>query len=79
MSVQQSVPFRGPDLLRSGTTRPCLSRASRSGIGVGVFHVKGWGAKSSACPSKAQAPGNQTFWRDVPGFLAGYPGGAGKV
>ena len=34
--------------------------------GVGVFHVKGWGPKRSACPSK---PGKSIFLgRDIPGF-----------
>ena len=34
--------------------------------GVGVFHVKGWGPKSSVCPSK---PGKiKLFGRDIPGF-----------
>ena len=41
--------------------------------GVGVFHVNGWGPKSSACP---QNPGKQTFGQDIPGFLPGYPSGA---
>ena len=39
--------------------------------------MKGWGPKSSICPS-IEAQGDQTFWRDVPGFLAGYPGVAPK-
>ena len=26
-----------------------------------------------------RSPWNQTFWRDIPGFLGGYPGGARKV
>ena len=26
-----------------------------------------------------KAQGNQTFWRDIRGFLPGYPGGAQKV
>ena len=34
--------------------------------GVGVFHVKGWGAKNSGMPFETQ--GNQIFWRDIPGF-----------
>ena len=34
--------------------------------GVGVFHGKGWGPKSSVCPSK---PGKvKLFERDIPGF-----------
>ena len=45
--------------------------------GVGVFHVKGWGPKSSVCPSK---PGKyRTFLPGYPGILPGYPGGARKV
>ena len=44
--------------------------------GVGVFHVKGWGAKSSVCPSNQ---GNQTLLAGYPGILPGYPGGARKV
>ena len=34
--------------------------------GVGVFHVKGWGPKSSVCPSKPGKP--NLFWRDIPEF-----------
>ena len=26
-----------------------------------------------------ETQGNQTFWRDIPGFWPGYPGGAGKT
>ena len=44
--------------------------------GVGVFHLKGWGPRSSACPSK---PRETKFLRDIPGFLERYPGGARKV
>ena len=39
--------------------------------GVGVFHVKGWGPRSSVCPFEAQ--GNQTFWRDIPGLCRDIP------
>ena len=39
--------------------------------GVGVFHVKGWGPKSSVCPSK---PREKLFWRDIPGFCWDTPG-----
>ena len=35
--------------------------------GVGVFHVKGWGPKSSVCPSKPRE------WRDIPGFCRDIP------
>ena len=45
--------------------------------GVGVFHVKGWGPKSSVCPSKPRE--TKLFWRGIPGFSPGYPGGARKV
>ena len=39
--------------------------------GVGVFHVKGWGPKSSVCPLK---PGEiELFWRDIPGFCRDNP------
>ena len=41
--------------------------------GVGVFHVKGWGPKSSVCPSK---PGKSNFFGGISGILPGYPGGA---
>ena len=40
--------------------------------GVGVFHVKGWGPKSSVCPSKPRETKlfggiSRDFWRDIPG------------
>ena len=44
--------------------------------GVGVFHVKGLGPKSSACPPK---PKETKLLAGYPGILAGYPGGARKV
>ena len=44
--------------------------------GVEVFHVKGWGPKSSACPSKSREA--KRFGRDIPRLLPGYPGGARK-
>ena len=31
--------------------------------GMGVFHVEGWGPKSSGCPSKS---GKSNFWWDIP-------------
>ena len=42
-----------------------------SSAGVGVFRVKGWGAKSLACPLKCR----ENKLRDIPGL----PGGARKV
>ena len=36
--------------------------------GVGVFHVKGWGPKSSACPAK---PGKPSFFRGISWDFAG--------
>ena len=44
--------------------------------GVGVFHVKGWGPKSSVCPSK---PGKPNFFGGISRDLPGYPGGPRKV
>ena len=45
--------------------------------GVGVFHMKGWGPKSSVCPSK---PGKSNIFAGIyPRILLGYPGGARKV
>ena len=41
--------------------------------GVGVFHVKGWGPKSSVCPSK---PGKSNFFgaiSHIPGFCRDIP------
>ena len=40
--------------------------------GVGVFHVNGWGPKSSICPSKHRE--SNFFWRDIPGFCRDIPG-----
>ena len=43
---------------------------------MGVFHVKGWGPKSSVCPSK---PGKSNFFgRDIPGFCRDLPGAPEK-
>ena len=39
--------------------------------GVVVFHMKGWGPKSSVCPSKQK---NKKKQKIKPNFLAGYPG-----
>ena len=39
---------------------------------MGVFYVKGWGPKSSVCPS-LEAREIKLFWRDIPGFLLRYP------
>ena len=44
--------------------------------GVGVFHVKGWAQKFDMA---FETQGNQTFWRDILGFLPGYPGAGRKV
>ena len=43
--------------------------------GVGVFHVKGWGSKSSACPSK---PRRTKLFGGMPWDLAGISGGCPK-
>ena len=44
-------------------------------------HIFGWGegvgAKKFGMSFETQE--NQTFWRDIPGFCLGYPGGARKV
>ena len=45
--------------------------------GVGVFHVKGQGGKKFDMSFETQK--TQSFCRHIPGFLAGYPGGAWKV
>ena len=39
---------------------------------VGVFHVKGWGPKSSVCPSKPRE--TKLFRRDIPRFCLDIPG-----
>ena len=44
--------------------------------GVGVFHVNGWGSKSSICPSKHR---ESNFLGGISRDLPGYPGGARKV
>ena len=46
-----------------------------SSVGVGVFHVKGWGPKSSVCPSK---PGKPSFWAGYPRIFAGISRGCLK-
>ena len=47
-----------------------------SSVGVGVFHVKGWGAKKFGMSFETQ--GNQTSWRDISGFLPGITRGCPK-
>ena len=37
-----------------------------------LFHVKGGGSRSLACPSKPEE--KQTFWREIPLKWPGYPG-----
>ena len=44
--------------------------------GLGFFPVKGWGPKSSVCPSKIRE--TRLFWRDIPGLSPGYPRGCPK-
>ena len=38
--------------------------------------MKGWGPKSSICPSKTR--GIKLFWRDIPGFCRDIPEGPEK-
>ena len=67
--------FAQPDFsARKKSTNPNFRVWIFSG-GVGVFHVKGWGPKSSACPSK---PGKSNFFGGISRDFAGYPGGARK-
>ena len=53
-----------------GTPNPNILVRISSG-GVGVFHVKGRGPKSSV---SFEAQGNATFWRHIPGFCRDIPG-----
>ena len=39
--------------------------------GVGVFHVKGWGPKSSGMALETREI--KLFWRDIPGFCSDIP------
>ena len=60
MKKQPKSKLLSPDIFRRG----------------GVFHVKGWGPKSSVCLLK---PGKSNFfWRDVPGFCRDIPGAPEK-
>ena len=57
---------------RNGNPNPNFLVRISSG-GVGVFHVNGWGPKSSVCPSKPRKTKllggiSQDFWRDVEKF-----------
>ena len=61
-------------------TNPNLNFGTRTfSGGVGVFHTKGWGPKSSVCPSK---PGKSNFFggisRDFAGISRGRPKSLGK-
>ena len=55
----------------------CVQRLP-GGVGVGVFHSKGWWSKSSCPPSKVCFPwvSKEVTW-DVPGILLGCPGHLG--
>ena len=46
-------------------------------LGPDIFRWGGVGAKT--CSMTLEAQGNQTCWRDIPGFWLGYSGGARKV
>ena len=71
-TIKLAQPYPAPELraeiflipARKKSTNPSFRVRIFSG-GVWVFHMKGWGPKSSVCPSK---PGNQTLGRDIPGF-----------
>ena len=88
-SGQESVDIHDPGKVQNNTVgkascslvrqeQGAQTQTSASGhlLGVGVFHVKGLGPKSSVFPSK---PGDTNFWRDILGVLPGYPWGARKV
>ena len=64
-------------IIQARKTNPNLNfRARIFSGGVGVFHMKGWGPKSSVCPSK---PGKSNFFGgDIPGFWWDIPGAPDK-
>ena len=53
---------------RSGKKKEPKPRLFGPSGGVGVFHVKGWGPKSSVCPSK---PGKPNFFGGISRDFAG--------
>ena len=58
---------------KSGTKKehkPKLLSQDISGV-VGVFHMKGWGPKSSVCPSK---PGKSNFFGEISRDFGGISG-----
>ena len=53
MSLRETLRVRDHSFSRQGKKNPNPNFLVRiSSGGVGVFHVKGWGPKSSVCPSK---------------------------
>ena len=72
------LPFFLSAYTRSGKKnehKPKLFGPDIFGWGGGLPR-EGVGAKKFGTSFKTQ---NQTFWRDIPGFLPGYPGGARKL
>ena len=76
-AIRQSS--RGTNFRPLFQARKTQTQTSWSGyplVGWGVKNVKGWGPKSSVCPSK---PGKPNFLGRMPGILPGYPRVARKV
>ena len=69
------VPFSFPSFRQEKRAQRLTFWVRRPPGGVGVFHAKGWGSKSSCPPSKVCLPwvSNGGIW-DIPGFLPGCPG-----
>ena len=74
--IKLAHPFPAPELRAENFTDTRIfltfGRSSYYG-GVVLLHVKGWGSKKFL---SLETQGKQTFWRDMPGFWLGCPGGA---
>ena len=73
LSFSQNATWNSPKIqARKKSTKINFLGSRRPLGGVGVFHAKGWGSKSSCPPSKLRLPwvSKRRIW-DVPGILPG--------
>ena len=76
-NLPRTPPWRCKDQERKKEPKPKLLSPDIFSWDGGAFHVKGWGPKSSVCPSKPRE--SNLFWRDIPGFCRDIPEAPEKV